>query len=69
MLSLHSPFALCLASGSLKVDNFHHYISQNVHFLKASAQAYEFAEDCADNDDARSGVLTVLKRALSILQL
>ncbi|XP_022719024.1 bifunctional TH2 protein, mitochondrial-like isoform X2 [Durio zibethinus] len=74
-LSLYSPFALCLASGSLKIDTFRHYIAQDVHFLKAFAQAYEMAEDCADDDDAklaiselRKGVLEELKMHNSFVQ-
>lgn len=39
VLSLYSPFVICLASGSLKIDTFRHYIAQDVHFLKAFAQA------------------------------
>ncbi|KAK8712785.1 hypothetical protein V6N13_148013 [Hibiscus sabdariffa] len=75
MLSLYSPFALCLASGSLKIDTFRHYIAQDVHFLKAFARAYELAEDCADDDDAklaiselRKGVLEELKMHNSFVQ-
>ncbi|KAK8487925.1 hypothetical protein V6N13_027100 [Hibiscus sabdariffa] len=75
MLSLYSPFSLCLASGSLKIDTFRHYIAQDVHFLKASAHACELAEDCADDDDAklaiselRKGVLKELKMHNSFVQ-
>ncbi|PPR82729.1 hypothetical protein GOBAR_AA37985 [Gossypium barbadense] len=75
VLSLYSPFALCLASGSLKIDTFRHYIAQDVHFLKAFAHAYELAEDCADDDDAklaiselRKGILEELKMHNSFVQ-
>ncbi|KAE8731774.1 putative aminopyrimidine aminohydrolase [Hibiscus syriacus] len=75
MLSLYSPFALSLASGSLKIDTFRHYIAEDVHFLKAFARAYELAENCADDDDAklaiselRKGVLQELKMHNSFVQ-
>ncbi|GMI79132.1 PALE GREEN 1, THIAMINE REQUIRING 2 [Hibiscus trionum] len=75
MLSLYSPFALCLASGSLKIDTFRHFISQDVHFLKTFAHVCESAEDCADEDDAklditklRKGVLEELKMHNSFVQ-
>ncbi|KAI7753177.1 hypothetical protein M8C21_016043 [Ambrosia artemisiifolia] len=51
--SLYTPFVVSLASGNLKVETFRHYIAQDVHFLKCFAQAYELAEECADDDDAK----------------
>lgn len=35
----YTPFFVCLASGSLNCDTFMHFISQDVHFLKAFALA------------------------------
>ncbi|OMO96044.1 Thiaminase-2/PQQ biosynthesis protein C [Corchorus olitorius] len=69
VLSLYSPFAICLASGSLKIDTFRHYIAQDVHFLKAFAQAYELAEDCADDDDAKLAISELRKGVLEELKM
>lgn len=38
--SLCTPFVVSLAAGDLNLDTFRHYISQDVYFLKAFAQAY-----------------------------
>ncbi|RZS16983.1 hypothetical protein BHM03_00049065 [Ensete ventricosum] len=35
----YSPFVVCLASGKLHMETFRNYIAQDVHFLKAFAQA------------------------------
>lgn len=35
----YSPFVVCLASGKLDMETFRNYIAQDVHFLKAFAQA------------------------------
>ncbi|XWS57779.1 hypothetical protein CRYUN_Cryun09bG0202400 [Craigia yunnanensis] len=69
VFSLYSPFSLCLASGSLKIDTFRHYIAQDVHFLKAFAQAYELAEDCADDDDAKLAISELRKGVLEELKM
>ncbi|KAK4755509.1 hypothetical protein SAY87_009266 [Trapa incisa] len=73
--ALYTPFTVCLASGNLKVDSFRHYISQDVCFLKAFAQAYELAEEYADDDDEkfaiaelRKGILKELKMYYSFVQ-
>ncbi|XP_022746780.1 bifunctional TH2 protein, mitochondrial-like [Durio zibethinus] len=75
LFSLYSPFAVSLASGTLKIDTFRHCIAQDVHFLKAFAQAYELAENFADDDDGKSaiselreGVLKQLKKHNSFVQ-
>jgi thiaminase len=39
VLALYTPFVLCLASGNLRIETFRHYIAQDVHFLRAFAQA------------------------------
>ncbi|TYJ24120.1 hypothetical protein E1A91_A08G238900v1 [Gossypium mustelinum] len=69
VLSLYSPFVVCLASGSLEIDTFRHCIAQDVHFLKAFAQAYELAEDCADDDDAKLAISKLRKGVLEALKL
>ncbi|TYI70969.1 hypothetical protein E1A91_D08G260900v1 [Gossypium mustelinum] len=69
VLSLYSPFVICLASGSLEIDTFRHCIAQDVHFLKAFAQAYELAEDCADDDDAKLAISKLRKGVLEALKL
>ncbi|XVF42373.1 hypothetical protein PTKIN_Ptkin01aG0356900 [Pterospermum kingtungense] len=69
VISLYSPFSLCLASGSLKIDTFRHYIAQDVHFLKAFAQAYELAEDCADDDDAKLAISELRNSVLEELKM
>lgn len=60
---------VCLASGKLRVETFRHYISQDVYFLKAFAHAYELAEDCADDDDARLAISELRKSVLDELKM
>ena len=40
IFAMYTPFVVCLASGNLKLDSFRHYIAQDVHFLRAFAQAW-----------------------------
>lgn len=40
VFAAYTPFVVCLASGSLELDTFRHYIAQDVYFLKAFAQAW-----------------------------
>ncbi|CAK7341205.1 unnamed protein product [Dovyalis caffra] len=75
VFAMYTPLVICLASGTLKIDSFRHYISQDAHFLKSFAQAYELAEECADDDEAklaiselRKGVLEELKMHNSFIQ-
>ncbi|XP_077252750.1 bifunctional TH2 protein, mitochondrial-like [Tasmannia lanceolata] len=65
----YSPFVVCLASGNLELETFRHYIAQDVHFLKAFAQAYEMAEECADDDDAKAAIYDLRKAVLEELRL
>ncbi|GLT75024.1 hypothetical protein SLA2020_467790 [Shorea laevis] len=65
----YSPFALCLVAGTLNIDTFRHYIAQDVHFLKAFARAYELAEDCADDDDAKLVISELRKDVLEELKM
>lgn len=50
---MYTPFVISLASGTLNLDTFKHYISQDVYFLNAFAQAFDAAEKCADDEDAK----------------
>ncbi|KAH9785156.1 Bifunctional TH2 protein [Citrus sinensis] len=58
----YTPFFVCLASGSLNCDTFMHFISQDVHFLKAFALAYELAEECADDEEDKLAIRKLRKR-------
>ncbi|XP_028790359.1 bifunctional TH2 protein, mitochondrial-like [Neltuma alba] len=69
IFAMYTPFAVCLASGNLKIESFRHYISQDVHFLRAFAQAYELAEECADDDDAKLGISELRKSVLEELKM
>ncbi|KAM0056689.1 putative aminopyrimidine aminohydrolase [Helianthus debilis subsp. tardiflorus] len=68
ILTLYTPFVVSLASGNLKLDVFGHYVAQDVHFYKCFAQAYELAEDCADDDDAKVSIVELRKRVLQELK-
>ncbi|CAL2269651.1 unnamed protein product [Prunus armeniaca] len=63
VFAMYTPFSLSLASGNLKIETFRHYIAQDVHFLKAFAHAYELAEECADDDDAKVAI-SLLRNAV-----
>ncbi|KAK4433131.1 Bifunctional protein, mitochondrial [Sesamum alatum] len=67
--ALYTPFVVSLAAGNLKLDTFRHYIAQDVHFLRAFAKAYEMAEECADDDDAKVGINELRKSVLEELKL
>ncbi|KAM7494425.1 hypothetical protein LguiB_029034 [Lonicera macranthoides] len=69
VLSLYTPFVVCLASGNLRVETFRHYIAQGVHFLKAFAQAYELAEEYADDDDDKFAICELRKSVLKELKM
>ncbi|KAJ6974833.1 bifunctional TH2 protein [Populus alba x Populus x berolinensis] len=76
VFSMYTPFIISLASGTLKIDSFRHYLSQDSHFLKSFAHAFELAEECADDDEAklatselRKGVLEELKMQNSFVEL
>ncbi|XP_071702471.1 bifunctional TH2 protein, mitochondrial-like [Rutidosis leptorrhynchoides] len=68
VLTLYTPFVVSLASGNLKIDTFSHFIAQDVYFYKCFAQAYELAEDCADDDDAKVSIIELRKRVLKELK-
>ncbi|KAK3015928.1 hypothetical protein RJ639_007695 [Escallonia herrerae] len=69
ILALYTPFVVCLASGSLRLDAFQHYVAQDAYFLKAFAQAYELAEECADDDDAKVAIGDLRKSVLEELKM
>ncbi|KAA8538965.1 hypothetical protein F0562_025657 [Nyssa sinensis] len=69
ILAMYTPFVVCLASGNLKLETFRHYIAQDVHFLKAFAKAYELAEECADDDDAKVGISELRNSVLEELKM
>ncbi|XP_016477860.1 bifunctional TH2 protein, mitochondrial [Nicotiana tabacum] len=67
--ALYTPFVVSLASGTLNLDTFRHYIAQDVHFLKSFAQAYEAAEECTDDDDAKVGISELRKNVIEELKM
>ncbi|KVI04425.1 HAD-like domain-containing protein [Cynara cardunculus var. scolymus] len=69
ILSLYTPFVVSLASGNLKLDTFRQYIAQDVHFLKCFAKAYELAEECADDDDAKVSITELRQSVLEELNM
>ncbi|KAF5202932.1 Bifunctional th2 protein [Thalictrum thalictroides] len=69
VFAMYTPFVVCLASGNLDLDTFRHYIAQDVHFLKAFAQAYELAEDCADDDEDKALIREMRKSVIEELKM
>ncbi|KAK2988619.1 hypothetical protein RJ640_026434 [Escallonia rubra] len=69
ILALYTPFVVCLASGGLRLDAFQHYVAQDAYFLKAFAQAYELAGECADDDDAKVAIGDLRKSVLEELKM
>ncbi|CAA0841119.1 Probable aminopyrimidine aminohydrolase-mitochondrial [Striga hermonthica] len=67
--ALYTPFMVCLAAGTLKLETFRHYIAQDVYFLRAFAKAYELAEEFADDDDAKVGIYELRKSVLEELKM
>ncbi|PON44384.1 heme oxygenase [Parasponia andersonii] len=53
VFALFSPFFVSVAAGNLDPSTFRHCISMDLHFLQAFAQAYEMAEDCADDNEEK----------------
>ncbi|XP_009616741.1 bifunctional TH2 protein, mitochondrial-like isoform X1 [Nicotiana tomentosiformis] len=68
LCALYTPFIVCLASGTLDSKSFLHCISQDVYFLQAFAQAYELAEDFADDDEDKEAIRDLRKRVLRKLK-
>ncbi|XP_009771533.1 bifunctional TH2 protein, mitochondrial-like [Nicotiana tabacum] len=69
IVALYTPFIVCLASGTLQLETFQHYIAQDSYFLKAFAQAYEAAEECTDDDDAKVGINELRKNVIDELKM
>lgn len=69
VFSVYTPFVVCLASGKLDLQSFLHCLSQHLLFLQASVRAYEMAEECADDDEDKSVIRKLKKRALKQLQM
>lgn len=67
--AMYTPFVVSLAAGNLKLDTFRDYIAQDVYFLRAFVKAYEMAEECADDDDAKVGIKELRKGVLKELKL
>ncbi|KAA8543426.1 hypothetical protein F0562_021079 [Nyssa sinensis] len=69
VFAIYSPFVICLASGVLDSDSFLYFVSQDVHFLKAFAQAYELAEEYADDDEDKIAIRELRKGVLKKLKV
>ncbi|KAG8390682.1 hypothetical protein BUALT_Bualt01G0109000 [Buddleja alternifolia] len=65
--ALYTPFVVSLAAGTLELDNFLHYIAQDVHILRAFAQAYEMVDEYADDNDAKVEVCKLRKSVTEML--
>ncbi|KZV32958.1 hypothetical protein F511_01469 [Dorcoceras hygrometricum] len=63
-LALYSPFAVCLAAGTLNPKDFIHCISQDVYFLQAFAHAYELAEQYVDDEEDKEAISGLRKGVL-----
>lgn len=60
-LAQYNSFVVALAAGTLEMESFKQYMTQDAYFLKAFAQAYKMAEDCADDDDDKSSISELRK--------
>uniref|UniRef100_F6HZR2 Protein kinase domain-containing protein n=1 Tax=Vitis vinifera TaxID=29760 RepID=F6HZR2_VITVI len=69
VVAMYTPFLVCLASGKLDSEAFLHCISQDVHFLKAFSQAYEIADDCADDDEDKDAIRKMRKLVIEALRM
>ncbi|XP_057801938.1 bifunctional TH2 protein, mitochondrial-like isoform X2 [Salvia miltiorrhiza] len=67
--ALYTPFMISLAAGNLKLDTFRDYIAQDAYFLRAFVKAYEMAEECADDDDAKVGINVLRKSVIKELKM
>ncbi|CAH9106541.1 unnamed protein product [Cuscuta epithymum] len=66
---MYTPFLVCLAAGNLKLETFRHCVAQDAYFLNPFAQAFEVAEDCAEDDDAKIGINELKKITLNKLRM
>lgn len=62
VFALYTPFVVCLASGGLDPQSFLHFLSQDIFYLQGFSQAYELAEECADDDDDKIAIRNLRKR-------
>ncbi|CAL9191385.1 unnamed protein product [Musa hybrid cultivar] len=65
----YTPFMVCLAAGKLDMDTFRNFIAQDVYFLRAFSHAYEMAEECSDDDDAKAAINELRKAVLDKLKV
>ncbi|XP_076901897.1 bifunctional TH2 protein, mitochondrial-like [Bidens hawaiensis] len=63
IFAIYTPYILSLASGKLDSASFLHCIFQDLRFLEASAQAFDMAEECSDDDD-KAVIRKIRKRVL-----
>lgn len=68
MLTAYTPFVVRLAAGRLELETLRQCVAQDVHFFRALVSAYELAEDCADDDDARAEICELRKAVLKELK-
>ncbi|XP_043703806.1 bifunctional TH2 protein, mitochondrial-like [Telopea speciosissima] len=66
---IYTPFVVCLASGQLELESFHHFITQDVHFLRAFVKALHLAEDVADDDENESAIAELRKHVKQKLKM
>ncbi|KAJ9565114.1 hypothetical protein OSB04_001080 [Centaurea solstitialis] len=69
IFAIYTPYILSLASGKLDSASFLHCISQDLRFLQASAEAFEMAEECSDDDDDKAVIRKVRKRVLKKMEM
>ncbi|PKA48436.1 thiaminase (transcriptional activator TenA) [Apostasia shenzhenica] len=65
----YTPFVVCLASGKLELETFRQYIAQDIHFLRSFVNAYEKADEYADDDDAKAAISKLRKAVLKEIRL
>lgn len=69
IFAIYTPYILSLASGKLDSASFLHCISQDLRFLQASAEAFEMAEECSDDDDDKTVIRKIRKRVLKKMEM
>ncbi|EXB46024.1 hypothetical protein L484_015885 [Morus notabilis] len=67
--ALCSPLFVSFATGTLDAESFRRSVSHDLHFFNASAQAYELAADCVENDDDKKAIGDLRKSALQNFQM
>ncbi|KAI4370229.1 hypothetical protein MLD38_018599 [Melastoma candidum] len=69
VFSMYTPFAVSLAAGNLDIGSFRAYVAQDAWFLKAFAQAYSLAEECADDDEAKISITELRRDVMEELKM